>query len=941
MAPGEAESKSLVYGNTYLWSTAATTVYQAANVAGYSVTESKTNYVDIKRNRYSFDVNPTINGTVYGGGSAGYTFDVYIDGVLVADDVIDWASWSQGASVTDEGYLRYGQVIRIVSNTKNGYTMSNGDKSYTITSNTATTNPTWTANTYNITYLGGEIYTGYDNSSVTLAQGSSVPVYASNYLNLSANTNYTVSFDYVGTQASNHFDVDFIPDNLPQYNPTATTTLQHYDWTTSSASSDMGSARLRFFDDIADATDYGGVTISNIMLSQPNVQSKTYGNTLGTLPSVSKTGYTFNGFYTAPSGGTQVTSSTAVPAANTTYYGHWTPNTYTITLSNTSATTSGSTSTTATYGSTTLGSITNPSRSHTVSGFSTSYNNASGATVSSTATKTYNYTFNGWYTASSGGSRVISSGKALTSNLSGYTDTGGRWTRTSSTTLYSQWTASNSAIVLPTITKDGYTCGWSTSTSTSTISYASGSSITPSANTTLYGVCVLNTYTVTLKTNTGISSVALKDSSGNLLCTATNTTGIGCTVTHGQTYFVFATMSSGYRLSSWANTITKYSHTPNINDAGTANGNYGNNLSLNQVITIPGASSLNISLTYQTESTSYDWVSFWAGNYPSYTASSNYSSGVQWSGTGSTGGKYGSTTKTTLSGSISGDTVTFGFRSDSSVVNYGYYAVISGTSTSNFANPTDTISSYTAYGNAVIQPTATTIPDAQKMQNFTKSQCSSLASSANYTVYDLRDGNDYTVRYINGNCWMTQNLRFTGSSLTTSDSNVSSNTTITWYDLSKNGSGSGVCNQTNGYNYACMHIPNPVEDESELSRYTIKQMGAYYNYAGASAMTITGSSNSTIDTYNICPKGWTMPSSSQANTLGSSSYTTAFQPLYGGHYYNGSPSGASTAGFWWPTNAVDSTKRYRILYWNAGSIYADTYDHQRYFGSYVRCLRSS
>ena len=55
------------------------------------------------------------------------------------------------------------------------------------------------------------------------------------------------------------------------------------------------------------------------------------------------------------------------------------------------------------------------------------------------------------------------------------------------------------------------------------------------------------------------------------------------------------------------------------------------------------------------------------------------------------------------------------------------------------------------------------------------------ASSATYTVVDARDDNDYTVRYINGACWMTQNLRLSsttesGSSrvLTSADSNVTS-----------------------------------------------------------------------------------------------------------------------------------------------------------------------
>ena len=58
-------------------------------------------------------------------------------------------------------------------------------------------------------------------------------------------------------------------------------------------------------------------------------QDKTYGTTLGTLPSNSRTGYTFSGWYTASTGGTQISSTTSVPSSDTTYYAHWTPNTNT------------------------------------------------------------------------------------------------------------------------------------------------------------------------------------------------------------------------------------------------------------------------------------------------------------------------------------------------------------------------------------------------------------------------------------------------------------------------------------------------------------------------------------------------------------------------------------------------------------------------------------
>ena len=52
--------------------------------------------------------------------------------------------------------------------------------------------------------------------------------------------------------------------------------------------------------------------------------------TLGTLTTPTRTGYAFQGWYDAPSGGNKVSSTTKF-TANTTYYAHWTTNNYTIT----------------------------------------------------------------------------------------------------------------------------------------------------------------------------------------------------------------------------------------------------------------------------------------------------------------------------------------------------------------------------------------------------------------------------------------------------------------------------------------------------------------------------------------------------------------------------------------------------------------------------------
>ena len=134
--------------------------------------------------------------------------------------------------------------------------------------------------------------------------------------------------------------------------------------------------------------------------------------------------------------------------------------------------------------------------------------------------------------------------------------------------------------------------------------------------------------------------------------------------TDGSTTNQVTTKYDGYRES------TKYAHTDNVNDAGVQNGGYGDNKSYSRVVTMPGASSLTVDLTYQTESTSYDWVCAYAGvNVGNDQCSASLT------------GKLGDRTKTTRSFTVDGDSVTFWFKSDSSGSNYyGYYAVVSGQS---------------------------------------------------------------------------------------------------------------------------------------------------------------------------------------------------------------------------------------------------------------------
>ena len=276
-----------------------------------------------------------------------------------------------------------------------------------------------------------------------------------------------------------------------------------------------------------------------------------------------RTGYTFDGWYDSNdnnavliinTGGNLEASKSGFTNSNrewirdarATLYAHWTANTYTITLTNTDATTSGSTSTTATYDSATLTAITNPQRT--------------------------GYDFAGWFDSSN--TKVINEGGQLIASAGSYTNSNGEWINDAPLTLYAHWTAktytvtlsqedatnqgatsvlvtyaSNTISTFDKPTRVGYTfAGWYTLSSggslvidTSCLLQASVTNYTDasanwiwacevSGNVTLYAHWTANTYTITLTnkdaTVTGSTSVvATYDSSTLATIAAPSRTG--------------------------------------------------------------------------------------------------------------------------------------------------------------------------------------------------------------------------------------------------------------------------------------------------------------------------------------------------------------------------------------------------------------------------------
>ena len=229
-----------------------------------------------------------------------------------------------------------------------------------------------------------------------------------------------------------------------------------------------------------------------------------YDNASFMLPSIDKTGHICQWAIGSTTGTKYDSGARVTIPTSSTFFAICTPKSYTITLDSNGATTSGSGSTSATYGSIELGNITNPQRQYAISGFSTpNGNNAANANVSSTSTITAKSNFDGWYENSGATTKIASNSTTpiLQANTS-YTNAFGQWTKDGGVTLYAGWTSQ--PVTLPTISKTGHDCGWTTlSTGATSITYASGNSITPSSDITLYGVCKVKSYNLTIDPNGG------------------------------------------------------------------------------------------------------------------------------------------------------------------------------------------------------------------------------------------------------------------------------------------------------------------------------------------------------------------------------------------------------------------------------------------------------
>lgn len=247
-----------------------------------------------------------------------------------------------------------------------------------------------------------------------------------------------------------------------------------------------------------------------------------------------------------------------------------------------------------------------------------------------------------------------------------------------------------------------------------------------------------------------------------------------------------------------------------------------------------------------------------------------------------------------------------------------------------------------------------------QMQDMTASICSAVTAASSTAAVDTQigtlvdnrgDKKTYTVaKLLDGNCWMTENLRLGGSSaitLTSSDSEVSSNFTLPAH----------VSSWTSTYTAAMIHVSD------DIDTVTNQYYGYYYNYYAASAGTVTNSGTVNASA-SICPKGWTLPDNYTqtagqsysnllhkygviANITDNSAYATdgyaklTAAPLSfalsGRHLNSGTTVNfRGSFGYYWSGTSY-STRNAYYLYFSSSNVYPQ-YNYDKRYGSAIRCV---
>ena len=218
------------------------------------------------------------------------------------------------------------------------------------------------------------------------------------------------------------------------------------------------------------------------------------------------------------------------------------------------------------------------------------------------------------------------------------------------------------------------------------------------------------------------------------------------------------------------------------------------------------------------------------------------------------------------------------------------------------------------------------------------SPCDAAAYVSNGILTDPRDGNTYTVNVLkDGKCWMTQNLRIAGETISSANSNLPEGETYT-------------------IPTSDIDVFNAVGDEAydTSAVYVHPDYGGYYTFRVATADWGTTEQTSGNAPRDICPKGWSLPTGGNAGEFPflyyrDYSYNLDQMKTDGGFaltgqvdVFNHVMKEVGTSGNFWSSTVYETggLNRGRMAY--VFSIYGNSaspsIEYNKYYGFSVRCV---
>ena len=215
-----------------------------------------------------------------------------------------------------------------------------------------------------------------------------------------------------------------------------------------------------------------------------------------------------------------------------------------------------------------------------------------------------------------------------------------------------------------------------------------------------------------------------------------------------------------------------------------------------------------------------------------------------------------------------------------------------------------------------------------------------------YQLIDNRDNEVYNVaKLADGNVWLLDNLRLDPATLlqqlTPANTNMDPSTPFTLPESSTDKFNDDTAGWTTpGINTS---LSNTISTNGVYQG----NIGVFYNYCAASAGTICAAKGSNNDSasYDICPKGWRMPTSGASGEYQalfaaySSNYTnfqTALRTPLSGSFGNESAGGQGNNGYFLSSTRSDSRSMYFLNVYISGV--NPQYGDNRRYGLSVRCL---